>query len=73
VEAAALRGIVEARGGRVALLAAPDGRTHFARIGERLCDGELVSIDADAVAFRQEILDPLSPERSRVVKRLLHP
>lgn len=73
VEAAGLRGIVKTPSGRIALLAGPDGHTHFARSGERLCDGEVAAIGADFVAFRQEVLDPLSPLRSREVKRLLHP
>lgn len=73
VQEVALRGIVQTREGRKALLLAPDGRTHFATEGSRLCDGRVARIDADGVVFVQRLRDPMTPERDIEVRRLLHP
>ena len=73
IDTAALRGIVRTPGGPIAMLTGPDGRSYFAHAGERLCDGEITSIGPEVVEFRQEVIDPLSPKRSREVKRVLHP
>lgn len=73
VQEVALRGIVQTRQGRKALLLAPDGRTHFATEGSRLCDGRVGRIDADGIVFVQRLRDPLAPERDVELRRLLHP
>ena len=49
----ALRGVVTSPRGRVAMLAAPDGRSAFVVGGDRLCDGEVFRIEPDAVVLRQ--------------------
>ena len=71
-EEVALRGIVETRGKRVALLAAPDGRSYFASAGSRLFDAVVLAVDRTTVTLRQEIADPLSTDRTRIVRFLLH-
>lgn len=73
VQEVALRGIVQTREGRRALLVGPDGRTHFASDGARLCDGRVARVEADGIVFVQRLRDPLAPERDVELRRLLHP
>jgi Tfp pilus assembly protein PilP len=47
------RGVVKNRGERVALLRATDGQTYVAHKGQRLYDGTIVEIAADAVIVEQ--------------------
>jgi hypothetical protein len=71
-----LRGIVENPSGSgkyIALLLGPDGKTYFPRVGQRLYDGVITAIDAVTVYFRQEVTDPLSPEKTKEVKKMLYP
>jgi hypothetical protein len=71
-----LRGIVENPSGSgkyIALLLGPDGKTYFPKVGQRLYDGVITAIDAVTVYFRQEVTDPLSPEKSKEVKKMLYP
>ena len=62
----ALRGVVTSARGRVAFLVAPDGRSAFVAAGERLCDGEVLRIEADAVVLgqRREAAPTLETRRS---------
>jgi hypothetical protein len=71
IDEVALRGIVKSRGGYTALLVAPNGRTFMVRPGHQLWDGAVETIDAGGVTFRQELRDPLSPVRSRMVRKTL--
>jgi hypothetical protein len=71
-----LRGIVEHPSGSkqyIALLLGPDGKTYFPKSGQRLYDGVITAIDATTVYFRQEVTDPLSPEKTKEVKKTLYP
>ncbi len=70
VREAVLRGVVATREGRLAVLEAPDARTYVVRRGDRLHDGRVEEIVADAVAFR---LDPagLEPSAERTIRRRL--
>lgn len=73
IQELALRGVVYDRRGTVALLVAPDQRTHFAKVGDRLCDGRIAVIEAASVRFLQEIDDPLASTTTREVVQVLHP
>ena len=77
----ALRGIVRmAGGGRgvgdkpglVAVFQGTDNKSYFVREGQRLYDGVVTAIDATSVTFRQEVTDPLSPVRTKDVKKSLY-
>jgi len=69
-----LRGIVkDSVQGFIALLLGPDGKTWFCKIGQRLYNGSITSIDAATVTFREEVTDPLSPVKTREVKKTLYP
>ena len=71
IDAVSLRGIVKSHGRYIALLVAPDGRTLTVGAGHRFADGVLESIDAGGATFRQELRDPLSPVKSRSVRKSL--
>lgn len=67
-----LKGVVKNVDGWIAVLEGPDRKGYFVRIGQRLHDGVITAIDAAGLTFRQEITDPLSPAKSRDVRRLLN-
>jgi Tfp pilus assembly protein PilP len=67
-----LKGVVKTVDGWIAVLEGPDRKGYFVRVGQRLHDGVVTSIDATGLNFRQEITDPLSPAKSRDVRRLLN-
>ena len=49
-----LQGLVHAGGAPLAVVAAPDGGTYLLRGGERLLDGAVAAVQADAVVFRED-------------------
>jgi len=67
-----LKGVVKNIDGWIAVLEGPDKKGYFVRVGQRLYDGVIIAIDAAGLTFRQEITDPLSPAKSRDVRRLLN-
>ena len=67
-----LKGIVRNNDGWIGVLEGPDRKGYFVRIGQRMHDGVITAIDASGLTFRQEITDPLSPAKSRDVRRLLN-
>jgi len=69
----ALRGILKNIDGYIAFLSGPDGKSYWVRTGQRVFDGRLVAIDATTVTFEQEVSDPLSPVKTRNVKKYLYP
>jgi Tfp pilus assembly protein PilP len=73
IQEVALKGVVKTPEGFVAMLLGTDGKSYFPRVGARLFDGQIVAIDQTTVTFRQEVTDPLSPVRTRDVKKSLYP
>jgi hypothetical protein len=73
IQELALRGILKDQQGYLAFLSGPDGKSYWPRVGQRFFDGQLVGIDATTATFRQEVSDPLSPVRTRDVKKYLYP
>jgi Tfp pilus assembly protein PilP len=71
VEEVVVRGIVQSRGGWVAMIASPTGRTYTIRPGDRLLDGSVRTITGQAVVLMQEVNDPLSLEKQREVRKFL--
>ena len=67
-----LKGVVKNNDGWIAVLEGPDKKGYFVRVGQRMYDGVITQIDAAGLTFRQEITDPLSPAKSRDVRRLLN-
>ena len=66
-----LKGIMKERAGFVAMLQGPDKKTYVVRAGQRLLDGSVKSITADAVIFAQDVNDPLSLVKQREVRKAL--
>ncbi len=66
----ALRGIVMAPTGPLAVVQGPD-RSYIVHVGDRLFDGVVKSITADSVVVVQEVNDPLSLAKQREVRKTL--
>jgi len=49
-----------------------DQKSYFVRVGQRLADGEVINITDNTVTFRQEVSEPLSPIKTREVKKSLN-
>ncbi len=66
-----LRGTMASREGFVAILQGSDEKTYIVRAGERLMDGTIRAITANAVVMLQQVNDPLSLEKEREVRKML--
>jgi Tfp pilus assembly protein PilP len=71
VDEVVVRGILQSRGGWIAMIAAPTGRTYTIKPGDRLLDGSVRAINAQSVLIMQEVNDPLSIEKQREVRKFL--
>jgi type IV pilus assembly protein PilP len=71
VDEVVVRGIVQTPRGYVAMVAAPTGRTYSVRAGDRLMDGSVRAVTAEAVILLQDVNDPLSLEKQREVRKYL--
>lgn len=82
IQEVALRGIVKttepgigsaAKPGYIAVFQGADPtKSFFVTVGQRLFDGVITAIDATSVTFRQEVTDPLSPVKTRDVRKSLY-
>lgn len=61
------------KGGFLALLQAPDGRTYSVKQGDKVFDGSVKAITQDAVVFSQDVNDPLSLVKQREVRKSIRP
>jgi Tfp pilus assembly protein PilP len=81
IQEIALKGIVKTAGGGtgmaqktgfIAMFLGADGKSYFVTTGQRLYDGVITAVDATSVTFRQEVTDPLSPVKTREVRKSLY-
>jgi hypothetical protein len=81
IQEIALKGIVRTKGtgigvagrpGHIAMFLGADGKSYFVTTGQRLYDGVITAVDATSVTFRQEVTDPLSPVKTREVRKSLY-
>jgi Tfp pilus assembly protein PilP len=81
IQEVALKGIVRTAGGGmgvaqktgfIAMFLGADGKSYFVTTGQRLYDGQVTAVDATSVTFRQEVTDPLSPVKTREVRKSLY-
>ena len=81
IQEVALKGIVRTTGtgigvagrpGHIAMFLGADGKSYFVSTGQRLYDGVITAVDATSVTFRQEVTDPLSPVKTREVRKSLY-
>jgi Tfp pilus assembly protein PilP len=70
-EELAVRGIIQNKGVWVAMISGPSGKVYTVRSGDRLADGTIQSVTADAVVILQQVNDPLSLEKQREVRKFL--
>ena len=61
------------KGGFIALLQAPDGRTYTVKQADKVFDGSVKAITPDAVVFSQDVNDPLSLVKQREVRKSIRP
>ena len=66
-----LRGILASQGGYVAMLLGSDEKTYIVRTGDKLADGTIRTITADAMVILQQVNDPLSQQKQREVRKVL--
>jgi Tfp pilus assembly protein PilP len=66
-----LRGTVRSEGSFVGILQGVDSKNYIVRAGDKLADGTIQRITADAMVILQQISDPLSLEKQREVRKLL--
>jgi Tfp pilus assembly protein PilP len=66
-----VRGILQTRGVWVAMVAGLDGKVYSVRAGDKLADGVVREVTAQAVVILQELNDPLSLAKQREVRKLL--
>jgi Tfp pilus assembly protein PilP len=67
----ALRGILASEGSYVAMLLGADEKTYIVRTGDRLADGTIAAIHADALVIEQLVTDPLARQKRREVRKTL--
>jgi Tfp pilus assembly protein PilP len=81
IQEVALKGVVKTQGGGtgiaqkpgfIAILLGADQKSYFVTTGQRLYDGVIIAVDATSVTFRQEVTDPLSPVKTREVRKSLY-
>jgi Tfp pilus assembly protein PilP len=70
-EELSVRGIIQSQGSWVAMISGPSGKVYTVRPGDRLADGTIRTITADAVIIQQQVNDPLSLEKQREVRKFL--
>lgn len=64
-----VRGVMQSRGGYVAILQGPDNKTYLAHPSDRLIDGTIKSISERGLVIVQEVNDPLSLVKQREVRK----
>ena len=66
-----VRGILESKGGLVAMIQGPDNKTYIVHQGDKLLDGAIKTITPQGLIVIQEVNDPLSLVKQREVRKLL--
>ena len=66
-----VRGILQSRGILIAMVQGPDNRTYMLRQGDQLADGAVQAVTADGLVIVQEVNDPLSLVKQRMVRKPL--
>jgi hypothetical protein len=69
-----VKGIVRDRSGFIAMIQGADSKqTFIIRTGEKLMDGSVKAITADAVVFSQDVNDPLSMVKQKEIRKTVRP
>jgi len=67
----ALKGIMQSRADKIALVQGPDNKTYLVRVNDRFLDGFVRAITADTLILMQDVNDPLSVTKQREVRKSL--
>jgi Tfp pilus assembly protein PilP len=71
VDEVSVRGIVATGDGYVAMVQGPNGKTFVIHQNEKLLDGTVKAITAQAIVILQDVSDPLSTVKQKEVRKLL--
>ena len=66
-----VRGIMQSKGGFLAMIQGPDNKTYIVRQGDRFLDGKIKSVTPQGLIIIQEVNDPLSLVKQREIRKLL--
>jgi Tfp pilus assembly protein PilP len=66
-----VRGIMQSRGGLIAMIQGPDNKTYIVHTGDKLLDGTIKTITPQGLVVVQEVNDPLSLIKQREIRKLL--
>jgi hypothetical protein len=66
-----VRGVMQNRGGFIAMVQGPDGKTFLLRSGDKLADGTVRAVNAEGIVVVQDVNDPLSLVKQREVSKKL--
>ena len=66
-----LRGTIQGATGYVGLLQGSDTKTYIVKPGDKLFDGTIRQISANAMVILQQVNDPLSLQKEREVRKVL--
>jgi Tfp pilus assembly protein PilP len=73
VSEVSVKGIIRDRTGFIAMVQGPGTKTFTVRPGEKLMDGTIKTITADAVVFSEDVNDPLSMVKQKEVRKTVRP
>lgn len=66
-----VRGVMQSRGGLVAMVQGPENKTYIVHQGDKFLDGHIKSITPQGLVIMQEINDPLSSVKQREIRKYL--
>jgi Tfp pilus assembly protein PilP len=66
-----LKGTIQSATGYVGLLQGSDSKTYIVKAGDKLFDGTIRQISANAMVILQQVNDPLSLQKEREVRKVL--
>lgn len=66
-----VRGIMQSRGALIAIVQGPDNKTHLVHQGDKFFDGSVQAVQPDGLVIVQEVNDPLSLVKQRIVRKPL--
>jgi hypothetical protein len=66
-----VRGVMQSRGGLVAMVQGPDKKTYLTHQGDKFADGIVKSITTQGLVIVQEVNDPLSLVKQREIRKQL--
>ena len=66
-----VRGVMQSRGGLVAMVLGPDKKTYLIHQGDKFADGVVKSVTNQGLVIMQEVTDPLSLVKQREIRKQL--